>query len=79
MPKIDNILRNQPKEIARQVMRTIDRREHLQKINKPVYDGDLSWKKVSDGGEYNYQAKYQPNQPTLSSLVANPSKKLNVI
>lgn len=79
MSKIDSILRDQPREIARQVTRTLDRREQLKKINKPVYDGDLSWKKVSDGGEYNYLAKYQPNQPTLSNLIANPSKKLNVI
>jgi hypothetical protein len=79
MPKIDSILRQQPKEIAKQVMDALDRRERLELVAKSAYSGDLSWKKVSSGSEHHKLAKYQDNQPTLSSLTLNHSKKLNII
>lgn len=79
MAKIDRIFQQQPKEIARQVMRTLDKREHLKKINQPVYDGDLSWKKVSSGHERNITLSYGNNDQGLSSIMANPSKKLNIL
>lgn len=79
MPKIDRILRQQPQQIAKLVTSALDRRETLKRVNKPAYDGDLSWKKVDSGLERETVAKYQPNQPTLSSLSVSPSKKLNII
>lgn len=79
MPKIDKVLQQQPREIARQVMRTLDRREHLKKVNKPVYDGDLSWKKVSSANEHDVALKYQPTEVGLSSHLVNPNRKLNII
>lgn len=69
----------QPKEIARQVMRAMDQREAINKVNVPVYDGDLSWKKVSSGSEYDITLKYQPGDQDLNSALAVPSKKLNII
>jgi hypothetical protein len=79
MPKIDKFLQQQPREVARQVISELDRRERLQKAAKSVYDGSLSWKKVSGESEHHKLAKYQDNQPGLSSLVANPNRKLNII
>ena len=79
MPKIDSILRQQPKVIAKQVMDALDRRERLKKVSKSLYNGDLGWKKVSSASEHHKLAKYQDNQPSLSSLTLNHSKKLNII
>lgn len=61
------------------MIRALDRRDALKRVGKAVYDGDLSWKKVDSGLERDTVAKYQSNQPSLSSLVANPAKKLNII
>ncbi|MFT6068360.1 MAG: hypothetical protein ACJAT2_000127 [Bacteriovoracaceae bacterium] len=79
MPKIDNILQQQPQEIANKVMEALDRREKLKNVGKTVYSGDLSWKKVTSESEHHKLAKYQPNQPTLASLTQNHSKKLDII
>lgn len=79
MPKIDKILQQQPKVVAREVLSALDRRERLQKLSKSAYNGDLSWKKVTSESDHHKLANYSANEPTLASLVINPSKKLNII